>query len=159
MIGGGTKSLAIQAPFGCLVRHKNPDVLHTHTHTHTHTAAQHTHVQLHAQYAYNGSQNTAGRRAAPHVLRSDDAIIIQVRAAMPVLEAGVRGLILLAEDEVHEVLVAHLAGRLAREAAWCLLENSVHDAVREAVLAIAQQVVPVDHEIVVLVQFPELHAA
>ena len=94
---------------------------------------------------------------APHVLRGDDAIVVQVGAAVPVLEAGVGGLVLLAEDEVHKVLVPHLARGLAREAPRRLLEDSVHDAVREPVLAVAQQVVPVYHEVVVLVELPELH--
>jgi hypothetical protein len=47
-------------------------------------------------------------RSAPHVLRRDDSVIVEVDAAVPVLEARICCLVLFRKDEVDKVLVAHL---------------------------------------------------
>jgi hypothetical protein len=94
----------------------------------------------------------------PHIFSSDDAIIIQIRTSMPVLQASICSFVFLAENEVYKVLVSHLSGSLAREAPGGLLKDPVDDTVRESMLAISQQIISVDHEIVILIQLPKLHS-
>jgi hypothetical protein len=94
---------------------------------------------------------------APHVLGGDDAVIIEVNAPVPILEAGVRRLVLLAKNEIDEVFVAHLAWCGAGHTARGTAEDALHNPVCKAMSAIPQEVVPINHEVVILIKLPELH--
>ena len=48
-----------------------------------------------------------------HLVGAQAAVAVQIYALEPVVQADVIGLVLLAQDKVHKVLVAHLAIRLA----------------------------------------------
>jgi hypothetical protein len=64
------------------------------------------------------TQTKAG--AHQHLIGAQAAVTVQVYALKKVVEADVVALVFLAQDEVHKVLVAHLAFLPARKYPWCL---------------------------------------
>mmetsp|Transcript_71349 Transcript_71349/g.172665 ORF Transcript_71349/g.172665 Transcript_71349/m.172665 type:complete len:267 (+) Transcript_71349:108-908(+) len=90
-----------------------------------------------------------------HLVVSDATITIEVKHVEPVLHRPVRLPVLVAEQEADEVLVAHLPRHSRGELRGELAEDAVDRAAGERVPIILEQVVFVQKEVVVRIQFPE----